>query len=340
MNQMLPELIMPWYLQNKRDLPWRENKEPYTVWLSEIMLQQTRVKAVIPYYERFIAELPTIGALAGASEEQLYKLWEGLGYYSRVRNLQKAACVMMQEHEGSFPSEYEQILKLPGIGPYTAGAIASICFDVPVPAVDGNVLRVIARLEGLTDDIFLPAIKKEIREALLQVYPNSNCGDFTQGLMELGATICIPGGKPKCEVCPVKGICKAFQTATTNEIPLKKLSKKRKCEKITVLVLICNENFAIQKRKGKGLLAGLWEFPNYAEWLTPNQVMSLATDWGVKPNGVSKVLEKTHVFTHIEWHMQFCLVPCKEQPMPFLWVNEEALRKIYAMPAAFQLPHF
>jgi len=335
---ILPEQIMGWYVKNKRDLPWRKNRELYRVWLSEIMLQQTRVNAVIPYYERFLVELPTIGALAAASEDQLYKLWEGLGYYSRAHNLQKAAQVIMQEYGGIFPSDYEQIVKLPGIGPYTAGAIASICFDAPVPAVDGNVLRVIARVEGLMKDISLPAVKKEMREALLRIYPKSHCGDFTQGLIELGATVCVASGQPKCAACPVFCICKAFQNGTVDEIPLKKPAKMRKLEKVTVLVLFSHEKFAIRKRKAKGLLAGLWEFPNCAGWLTPQQALSLAAEWGVKPEGITKTATKTHIFTHIEWHMHFYWIPCKDQPPLFQWVEEETLRKIYAIPAAFQLP--
>ena len=342
-NQTLPEFIVHWYLQNKRDLPWRENKEPYQIWLSEIMLQQTRVKAAIPYYERFLAELPTIGELAFASEEQLYKLWEGLGYYSRARNLQKAAGVIMRGYNGVFPSGYEQILKLPGIGPYTAGAIASICFDAPVPAVDGNVLRVIARIEELAEDISLHVVKKEIREALARIYQkklNLNYGDFTQGLIELGATVCIPGGKPKCGECPAKSVCKAFQNGTAHEIPLKKLSKTRKRENITVLVLTCKETFAVRKRGEKGLLAGLWEFPNDPGWLTPEQAASLAEDWGAKPKKIINAAEKTHIFTHIEWRMRFYLISCGEQPELFVWANEKELRKIYAIPSAFRLPDF
>ena len=337
---MIPELIINWYLQNKRDLPWRKNKEPYSVWLSEIMLQQTKVTAVIPYYERFLAEFPTIGELAAASEEKLFKLWEGLGYYSRARNLQKAAVVIMQAHGGIFPGQYEQILNLPGIGPYTAGAIASICFDLPIPAVDGNVLRVMARIGEITGDVSLPAVKKEISDTLAQIYPKSNCGDFTQGLMELGATVCVPGGNPKCDECPVKNICIAFRNGTMNAIPFKKPKKTRKREEITVLVLICDDKYAIRKREEKGLLSGLWEFPNYFGRLTSGQAMSLAADWGVMPESIANVAEKTHIFTHIEWDMRFYLIPCNEQPPSFLWAAEEELRKIYTIPVAFQFPDF
>lgn len=340
LNSALPGLIIPWYLQNKRDLPWRKDKEPYAVWLSEIMLQQTRVETVKPYYERFLAELPTVGKLAAASEAQLYKLWEGLGYYSRARNLQKTAQLIMQEYGGIFPHEYEQIVRLPGIGPYTAGAIASICFNVPIPAVDGNVLRVIARVEGLTEDVCSPAAKKGIREALAQIYPQANCSDFTQGIMELGATVCIPNGKPKCGICPIKNICKALQNGTAETIPLKRPPKTRTHENITVLTLVCDGNFAIRKRKDQGLLAGLWEFPNHAGRLTQKQAISLAADWGAAPEKTVRAAEKTHIFTHIEWRMRFYLISCKKQPELFRWADEKELREIYAIPTAFQLPDF
>jgi len=336
----LPALVTEWYRQNRRDLPWRKSREPYPVWLSEIMLQQTRVETVKPYYERFLAELPTIGALAAASEEQLYKLWEGLGYYSRARSLQKAAGVIMREYGGVFPREHEKIIKLPGIGPYTAGAVASICFDAPVPAVDGNVLRVVARLEEITEDVSSPAVKREIGAALARIYPGSDCGDFTQGLMELGATVCLPGTGPVCEKCPVKGICRAFKNGTADKIPSKRPQKTRKREEITVLVLVCGGRRAIRKRGEKGLLAGLWEYPNLAGRLTPQKAMSLAADWGAKPEKIAKSAEKTHVFTHLEWRMRFYLIPCGEQPAPFLWADGRELREIYAIPAAFQPPDF
>jgi len=341
-DQNLPEIVIKWYSQNKRDLPWRENKEPYHIWLSEIMLQQTRVITAIPYYKRFLLKFPTIAELAAANEDQLYKLWEGLGYYTRARNLWKAANIIMKEYGGIFPGEYEQILKLPGIGLYTAGAIASICFDKPVPAVDGNVLRVMARMKNITGDlsVSVPAMKKAVIEELARIYPKSNCGDFTQGLIELGATVCVPGDHPKCEECPVKSICNAFLNGTIHAIPLKKSSKTRKHEKITVFVLVCGEKFAIRKREKKGLLSGLWEFPNFAVRMTSKQAISAAADWNVKPEKIVKVAGKKHVFTHIEWDMLFYLIECNEQPASFLWVNGEDLRKTYTIPVAFQFPDF
>lgn len=200
---MLPELLLPWYQENHRCLPWRETKEPYHIWLSEIMLQQTRVEAVKGYYARFLAALPTVEALANCDDDALHKLWEGLGYYSRVRNLKKAAQVIQERYNGQFPGEYDAVLALPGIGEYTAGAVCSIAFDLPVPAVDGNVLRVFSRLTDDPSPIDLPAVKASVRERLAAIYPKE-AGDFTQALMELGATVCGPNRKPECGSCPCR----------------------------------------------------------------------------------------------------------------------------------------
>ena len=197
----LPGVLLPWYRENRRELPWRRDREPYHVWLSEIMLQQTRVEAVKGYYTRFLEALPTIEDLANCDDDTLHKLWEGLGYYSRVRNLKKAANQIMKRHGGRFPDTYEEVRALSGIGDYTAGAICSICFDYPTPAVDGNVLRVISRLTEDATPIDLPARKKEVSQLLAAVYP-AEAGDFTQALMELGATLCGPNWKPRCQECP------------------------------------------------------------------------------------------------------------------------------------------
>ena len=227
----LPHVLLPWYYANKRDLPWRQDKEPYHVWLSEIMLQQTRVEAVKGYYHRFLEVLPTIEALAQCDDDVLYKLWEGLGYYSRVRNLKKAAQAIMRDYGGAFPKEYEKVLALPGIGEYTAGAICSICFDQPRPAVDGNVLRVVSRIVADDTPIDLPAQKKKIATALAEIDP-AKAGDFTQALMELGATVCAPNGKPACEICPCGVFCKARQMGCQLALPVK-LPKKGKVDLVT-----------------------------------------------------------------------------------------------------------
>ena len=269
--RLLKKIVQPlldWYDANARILPWREQPEPYRVWLSEIMLQQTRVEAVKPYFERFLAALPTIRSLAEAPEDRLMKLWEGLGYYNRARNLQKAARMILERHNGMFPSDFEEILALPGIGEYTAGAISSIAFGRPVPAVDGNVLRVMSRLLESAEDIAQPAVKVNITHALKQIYPEQRCGDFTQSLMELGATVCLPNGKPKCRECPLAELCLARLNGKVAELPVKAPKKARKLENRTVLLLFCGNRIAIRRREEKGLLAGLYEFPNREGSLT------------------------------------------------------------------------
>ena len=223
----LPELLLPWYRENHRCLPWRETKEPYHIWLSEIMLQQTRVEAVKGYYARFLAALPTVEALANCDDDALHKLWEGLGYYSRVRNLKKAAQVIQERYNGQFPREYDAVLALPGIGEYTAGAVCSIAFDLPVPAVDGNVLRVFSRLTDDPSPIDLPAVKASVRERLAAIYPKE-AGDFTQALMELGATVCGPNRKPECGSCPCRKICLGYQHGTAETLPVKSPKRERR----------------------------------------------------------------------------------------------------------------
>ncbi|MCL2579029.1 MAG: A/G-specific adenine glycosylase [Oscillospiraceae bacterium] len=340
MNENFAALVTSWYTQNKRDLPWRENREPYRVWLSETMLQQTRVSAAIPYYLRFLAELPTIDALANVSETQLLKLWEGLGYYSRAKNLHKAAGIIIREHGGVFPREYDEILRLPGIGLYTAGAIASICFDLPTPAVDGNVLRVMARVTADRRELSLPAVKKDYTAALAKIYPKTNPGDLTQGLMELGATVCLPGGSPDCAICPVSGLCKAYADGLTGKIPVAGSKKARRREAITVLILICGEKLAIRRREQSGLLSGMWEFPNQSGLLSADQAFALADGWAAAPARVVKSADKTHIFTHIQWDMRFYLIECRCTPPEFVWANEKELRETYAIPSAFRLSGF
>lgn len=336
--QVLPEILLPWYRQNARQLPWRQDKDPYHIWLSEIMLQQTRVEAVKGYYQRFLEQLPDIAALANAPEDQLLKLWEGLGYYTRVRNLQKAAKVIMEQHQGVFPQQYQEILALPGIGDYTVGAIAAICFDQPTPAVDGNVLRVISRITENFHNILLPAVKKQMTQELAAVYP---VGDyaymFNQSLMELGATICLPNGAPKCEICPMQPYCKAFVNQTWDLLPQKEAKKKRRIEQKTVFVLQCGAHKAVEKRPATGLLATLWQFPNVEGQLNTQQALNQAVIWGVKPLLVSQVLEGKHIFTHVEWHMICYYLQCEVEDERFVWVSSEQLEKEIALPTAFRI---
>ena len=331
----LPEALLPWYQQNKRDLPWRHDREPYHVWVSEIMLQQTRVEAVIGYYERFLHALPDIRSLAEADPELLHKLWEGLGYYSRVRNLQKAAQQVMEQHSGIFPHSHEEIRQLAGIGPYTAGAVASICFELPKAAVDGNVLRILSRI--LADDrpIDKESTKAAMAAALEEVYPEGSCGDFTQALMELGATVCIPKS-PRCELCPARGFCRAHGAGNMTDYPVKSPKKEKRVEQKTVLILDCGGEVALCKRGETGLLAGLWELPNLPGHLDADEVMTAAQGMGVGPDRPEWVVDRNHIFTHIRWEMKGWRILCTQKAEGLTWASREELRDKYALPTAFR----
>lgn len=335
--QALPELLLPWYAGTARDLPWRHDREPYHVWLSEIMLQQTRVEAVKGYYNRFLTALPTIEQLANAEENLLLKLWEGLGYYNRVRNLQKAAQIITDEYGGRFPQRYADILALPGIGTYTAGAIASICFEQPTPAVDGNVLRVIARLTEDFAVIDTPQKKREITAALAAVYPAGHCGAFTQSLMELGAVVCVPNGVPNCAACPLESLCRAHKNGTEQLLPVRKEKKARRLEARTVFILTCGDKLAVRKRAPHGLLAGLWELPNQKGKLDERQAAASAAEWGVQPAALEKVLHRRHIFTHVEWQMTCYAFRCLHEADTFFWADADDLKQHIALPTAFQI---
>ncbi len=333
----LPDALLPWYASAARDLPWRADREPYHVWLSEIMLQQTRVEAVRGYYARFLAALPDIDALASASEEQLLKLWEGLGYYSRARQLGRAAREIKARHGGVFPRTYAEILALPGIGEYTAGAIASICYNQPIPAVDGNVLRVISRICADDACVDLPATKAAYREALSAVYPTGKCGEFTQALMELGATVCIPRGEPRCAECPCASFCAARAEGHPESYPVRAAKRARRIEERTVFLLRCEGRLAILRRPPTGLLAGLFELPNQLAYLTPEQAMAQADEWGCAPRSIGVPIERTHIFTHVEWRMCAYPIECASPMPPFIWADADELRTTYALPSAFRL---
>lgn len=342
--------LIQWYRENRRDLPWRKDKDPYHVWVSEIMLQQTRVEAVREYYLRFMKRLPSVADLAAASEETLLKLWQGLGYYNRIRNMHKAARTVTEELGGIFPQTYEEIKKLSGIGEYTAGAIASICFDRQVAAVDGNVLRVMSRLRNDDSDILNPGVKKQVGAYLSALYPEENCGDFTQGLIELGALICGPSGPPKCDICPVAEYCLGRELKTAVNLPVKAAKKERKKVKITVFVLEYKEKGrqteqeggkeflrlrAVSKRPETGLLAGLYQFPNEEGEMTASEAVSLAEEWGVKPLNLLRRTEYTHVFTHVEWEMTGYYLEAGKMCPQFQWVSDEEMERDVPMPTAF-----
>ena len=331
----LPERLLPWYVKNLRPLPWREDRDPYHIWLSEIMLQQTRVEAVKGYYARFLAELPTIQALSQCDDEKLHKLWEGLGYYSRVRNLKKAAQEIMERHGGVFPRSLDEILALPGIGDYTAGAIGSIAFNLPTPAVDGNVLRVAARLTNDPSPIDLPQTKRKVSAALREIYPE-NASDFTQALMELGATLCGPNWKPKCERCPCAALCLGYQKGTAEALPVKAPKKPKRQEDRTVFIFSCGDAYALCKRPDRGLLAGLWEFPNVTGKLDLSQALSAAEQFGVRPRNLLRQTEKKHIFTHIQWNLRGYYIEAAEESDRFSWFTAAQLRAQAALPTAFR----
>ena len=297
------ELLLNWYPEHHRDLPWRRTRDPYAIWVSEIMLQQTRVAAVIPYYERFLKELPDVAALAAVSDDRLNVLWQGLGYYSRARNLKRAANEVLSRFAGRMPDTYGTLLTLPGIGSYTAGAIASIAFSERVPAVDGNVLRVYARLFNDPSDVGDPAVKTRVFDALAAVMPKEP-GTFNQAMMKLGAVVCVPNGQPDCGVCPLASVCKARAMGTAGALPNKKPKKPRTVEQRTVFALYADGAPLLLKRPESGLLAGLYELPNVSGTLSAEQAAEQLSAWGLHPTGDLLSYAAKHVFTHIEWHMR------------------------------------
>lgn len=327
--QFVPELLLRWYYQNRRILPWREDSTPYRVWISEIMLQQTRVRAVIPYYERFLSALPNISDLANAEDDLLKKLWEGLGYYSRVRNLKAAAVKVMKEFGGELPADYRLLQTLPGIGEYTAGAIGSIAFGLKVPVVDGNVFRVLSRVFASRLDITKPQSKAVFTALATELLPSSP-GDFNQALMELGALVCVPNGAPLCEECPLREVCASYHTELTETLPVKSEKPKRAVQEYTVCVYHNQDKFFLIKRPEKGLLAGMWGFVMREGALSPKQLEQEAAC------KVTKLGKSKHVFTHIEWNMSGYLIESDCAPGPGIWVTAQELSEQYAVPAAYR----
>lgn len=336
----LPEPLIAWYRGNKRDLPWRASPDAYHVWVSEIMLQQTRVEAVKPYYARFLKALPDIRALAEAEEDELLKLWEGLGYYNRVRNMQKAAQQIMVDYHGEFPTEYEEIRKLKGIGSYTAGAISSFAFGIPKPAVDGNVLRVISRITDSREDIMKQSVRRRIEEMLETVIPEDAASDFNQGLIELGAIVCVPNGEPKCLECPVRFRCIAHREGCEMELPVKKKSAPRRIEHRTVVIFRDGETRGIRKRPDRGLLAGLYELPNLEGHLTADEVIAYSKEIGLAPIRIKPLGEAKHIFSHVEWHMIGYQIQVDELEKAcradMIFARPEEIQKRYPIPAAFE----
>ncbi len=339
---MLEEIVEPllsWYRRNKRELPWRTEPTPYHVWVSEIMLQQTRVEAVKGYYARFLEALPGVPELADCPQEKLLKLWEGLGYYNRVKNMQKAAIKIRESYGGEMPGDYEKILSLPGIGSYTAGAIASIAFKIPKPAVDGNVLRVIARITEEPEDILKQKTKRKIEDMLEEIMPAACPGEFNQSLMELGATVCMPNGPARCQVCPVKDFCLAKAHEKVVEYPKKAPKKARRIEEKTVLILQNDREYAIHKRPPGGLLAGLYELPNLEGYRSREEILSYVEELGLTPLYISGAGEAKHIFSHVEWRMKGYLIriaATEEKKIgELIFADKEEAKGKYPIPSAF-----
>lgn len=331
----VPQLL-EWYRSVRRPLPFREDPTPYRVWVSEVMLQQTRIEAALPYFERFMQTLPTVADLAAASEDTLLKLWEGLGYYSRVRNLQKAAIILCRDYGGELPADYDKLLALPGIGEYTAGAIASIAYGLPLPAVDGNVLRVFARLTNCAEDVMKAPVRRQMREWVTAVLPPES-GLFNEAVMELGETVCLPNTVPHCEACPLAAVCAARAAGTAAELPVRSQPKARRIEQKTVALVVTDEQpprVWLQKRPEKGLLSGLWEFPTLEGTLTPTEA---ALALGLSPAATETLPPAKHIFSHIEWQMTGVKLVAKpfDPPAGTVLVTADEQAAAYALPGAF-----
>lgn len=342
-------LLMDWYHHNRRDLPWRHTRDPYRILVSEIMLQQTRAETVKPYYARFLTELPTVQALAEAPEDLILKLWEGLGYYSRVRNLQKAARAVMAHHGGIIPADYDKLLSLTGVGRYTAGAVGSIAYDLPVAAVDGNVLRVATRIMGDDGDILTDATRKRIEAAITPCVPTTGAGDFNQSLIELGALICLPGGAANCDECPLQLLCAAKREGRVEALPVRIVKTKRKFQDLTVLLLRVTDadgasRYIIRRRPATGLLGGLYEFPHVDGHLTAEEVTAALTAEGAVVHKVTPLSEGKHVFTHITWRMVGYLcdvtlpdIPAEDGLFGGILADAEDMKDTYSIPSAFSV---
>ena len=331
--------LLKWYSKSARTLPWRERPEPYNVWISEIMLQQTRVEAVKPYFERFLKEFPNIGELARAEEDRLLKAWEGLGYYNRVKNMQKAAVLVMEQYGGKLPEEYEELLKLPGIGPYTAGAISSIAYGKVHPAVDGNVLRVMTRLLADDRNILSQKVKNDIGNMLYKIMPKDKPGDFNQALMELGATVCLPNKEPLCGQCPWSLFCKAKEEEAQSEYPKRAEKKSKKIEKMTVLIIRDGEKIVLRKRPGEGLLAGMYEFPNLEGHRKKEEALLFVKEIGMSPVRIQELEGAKHIFSHKEWQMIGYMIRVEElgveEQEGLIFAHSKEMEERYPIPTAF-----
>lgn len=330
-------LLVNWYRQNKKDLPWRRDPTPYHVWISEIMLQQTRIEAAIGYYERFLSALPDVASLASIEDDALLKLWQGLGYYSRARNLKKAAILVMERYGGKLPCNVSELRTLPGIGDYTAGAIASIAYGKAEPAVDGNVLRVLSRLLASDADVMLPATRRDMTRLLASHYPaGADAAALTEGLMELGEVVCIPNGEAKCHCCPVASLCLAKRQGRANALPVRTGPKKRRVEQRTVLLMQDDiGRFALNKRPENGLLAGMWEFASFDGALSEDAVIKYLAEQDIKVHTIEPDVAAHHVFSHIEWEMKSYFLTVSGSGR-YCWATSEEIMVQYAIPSAYR----
>ena len=340
---MLDKIVTPllsWYDRYHRNLPWRAEKNPYYIWISEIMLQQTRVEAVRPYFDRFITALPTVHDLAVCPDDQLLKLWEGLGYYNRARNLKKAAQQIEECYDGALPADYEKLLGLQGIGAYTAGAIASIAWDIPVPAVDGNVLRIWARLTACDEDILKDKVRKRAQNELVKVMPRTRSGDLNQAFMDLGSSLCLPKGQIGCEKCPLVFACEARKRGLTGVLPVRKKPKERRIEERTVLIIRDGERIALHKRPEKGLLAGLYELPGMAGYASETEVLDYIQEKQLLPLYIEPLAEAKHVFSHVEWRMKGYLIRVaaleEQKAGDWLFADTDTVQQQFPLPSAFR----
>ena len=324
-TQNFTRSVLAWYDQGHRDLPWRHTKDAYRIWISEIMLQQTRAETVISYYERVLARYPTVQALADAPQEELLKSWEGLGYYSRARSLQKAAQIIVSQYGGELPADVDKLRALPGIGDYTAGAIASIAFGIPAAAVDGNVERVLCRYDAVTDTVGTPAVRRAIAARAQELVPRDRPGAFANAMMEMGATMCTPRS-PKCLLCPVRETCKGFLQGIAQELPVKPKKKAQRVENRAVLLCVCEGRVLIVRRKEK-LLGGLYVFPDVPDGTDPAALCAHMEALGVRTAYDASLGHARHVFTHIIWEMDIHLLLADAcAPVPDgRWVTREEL---------------
>jgi A/G-specific adenine glycosylase len=335
-RQNFATLLLDWYDKEARTLPWRSDPTPYRVWISEMMLQQTRVDTVIPYFQRFVSRIPDIKTLSEIEEDKLLKLWQGLGYYSRALNLKKAAIAILAEHDGKLPDDRRMLEKLPGIGPYSAGAISSIAFQKVETLMDGNVMRVIARLDGIDTDIGNKSTQQRIQKTLEELISQQRPGDFNQALMELGATRCLPNGAPLCDACPFSGCCVAALDNRINEIPVKMPKKPREIQKMTVLVLSDGLSVGIEKRLTKGILEKMWLFPMIEGHLTAKECKAKLLEAGYRIDEIEQLPETKHIFTHIEWRMigYKVHIVAKSKSGATTWATKEEIDSIYPIPTA------